>query len=378
MLELKTPQAYPRRVLFSVLGLSPQILTETLYALMKSDEPFVPTEVHVLTTTKGAEYCRLALFQENGGWFYRLCEDYGLSGVHFNVGSIHTLRDACGREIEDIRTPSENNAVANQISQYVREFTADAACALHVSIAGGRKTMGFYAGYALSMFGRAQDRLSHVLVAPAFEGHPKFFYPTPYPSVIRTRDDKGILEVDKALVELAYLPIVRMREALDTDLLAQSRDFSDLVNQLQRRLVEDELVLMVAEQRLQVGEVSIKLSPINFLFYYWLVRRHLAGLSGIHIPPPDVPDVGYRDEFMRLKDEVVGLMRDMERSETALKHGMTKEFIQLRKTEIKKKLQQALGVNSQAYLIHAVRQGRKNEHKITLPIEKIRIVYKGD
>lgn len=53
MLELKTPQAYPRRVLFSVLGLSPQILTETLYALMKSDESFVPTEVHVLTTTKG-------------------------------------------------------------------------------------------------------------------------------------------------------------------------------------------------------------------------------------------------------------------------------------------------------------------------------------
>jgi CRISPR-associated protein (TIGR02584 family) len=33
-----------------------------------------------------------------------------------------------------------------------------------MSIAGGRKTMGFYAGYALSLYGRAQDRMSHVLV----------------------------------------------------------------------------------------------------------------------------------------------------------------------------------------------------------------------
>jgi hypothetical protein len=57
---------------------------------------------------------------------------------------------------------------------------------------------------------------------------------------------------------------------------------------------------------------------------------------------------------------------------------MTKEFIQLRKTEIKKKLQQALGVNSQAYLVHAVRQGRKNEHKTTLSSDKIRIVHKGE
>jgi CRISPR-associated protein (TIGR02584 family) len=28
---------------------------------------------------------------------------------------------------------------------------------------GERKTMGFYVGYALSLFGRAQDRLSHVI-----------------------------------------------------------------------------------------------------------------------------------------------------------------------------------------------------------------------
>jgi CRISPR-associated protein (TIGR02584 family) len=34
---------------------------------------------------------------------------------------------------------------------------------LNVSIAGERKAMGFYVGYALSPFGCAQGRLSHVI-----------------------------------------------------------------------------------------------------------------------------------------------------------------------------------------------------------------------
>jgi CRISPR-associated protein (TIGR02584 family) len=49
---------------------------------------------------------------------------------------------------------------------------------LHVSIAGGRKTMGFYAGYALSLYGRAQDRMSHVLVDEKFEKGINFYYPS--------------------------------------------------------------------------------------------------------------------------------------------------------------------------------------------------------
>jgi hypothetical protein len=41
----------------------------------------------------------------------------------------------------------------------------------------------FLLGYALlSPFGRAQDRLSHVLVSKPFESHPKFYFP---PQIIR-------------------------------------------------------------------------------------------------------------------------------------------------------------------------------------------------
>ena len=56
------PASYPRRILLAVCGLSPQIVTETVYALASAPElPFVPTEVHLITTREGAQRAELSL-----------------------------------------------------------------------------------------------------------------------------------------------------------------------------------------------------------------------------------------------------------------------------------------------------------------------------
>jgi CRISPR-associated protein (TIGR02584 family) len=71
------PHTYPRRVLLMVTGRSPQVVTETLYALCRDqDPPFVPTEVQVITTSEGAQDARLSLLLEDPGWFHRLCRDW--------------------------------------------------------------------------------------------------------------------------------------------------------------------------------------------------------------------------------------------------------------------------------------------------------------
>jgi CRISPR-associated protein (TIGR02584 family) len=88
-------------------------------------------------------------------------------------------RTPAARPLEDIRSPDDNRRAADGITELIREFTADPDCALHVSIAGGRKTMGFFLGYALSLYGRPQDKLSHVLVSEPFESSSGFYYPTP-------------------------------------------------------------------------------------------------------------------------------------------------------------------------------------------------------
>ena len=167
---MKHPEDHPRRILLAVTGLSPQIVTETVYALAVAPapprRPFVPTEVRLITTKEGTERAELSLLHPESGWFHRLRADYALPPIAFESGHIHVLEDAAGRPLDDIRTPADNTRAADTITEVVRELTRDSESALHVSIAGGRKTMGFYLGYALSLYGRAQDRLSHVLVSP--------------------------------------------------------------------------------------------------------------------------------------------------------------------------------------------------------------------
>ena len=78
------PAQYHRRILLAVTGLSPQVVTETLYALAVKREPaFVPTEVVVVTTAEGAERVRLSLLSEDPGWFERLRRDYDLPPIAF-------------------------------------------------------------------------------------------------------------------------------------------------------------------------------------------------------------------------------------------------------------------------------------------------------
>jgi CRISPR-associated protein (TIGR02584 family) len=145
---------------------------------------FIPTEVHLITTRSGAEKARLALLSDEPGWFHRLSHDYALPPIHFTRDTIHVLEDADGKPLEDIRSPEDNRRAADGITGIIREFTADPDCALHVSIAGGRKTMGFFLGYALSLYGRPQDKLSHVLVSEPFEASLGFYYPTPTSRVL--------------------------------------------------------------------------------------------------------------------------------------------------------------------------------------------------
>src|SRR5947209_15251583 len=65
------PDSFPRRILLAVTGLSPQVVTETVYALTRIEPAFVPTEVHLLTTGEGAERAKLTLLSEKPGWFHR-------------------------------------------------------------------------------------------------------------------------------------------------------------------------------------------------------------------------------------------------------------------------------------------------------------------
>jgi CRISPR-associated protein (TIGR02584 family) len=261
------PTRYHRRILLAVTGLSPQVVTETLFALcVERKPPFVPTEIQLLTTAEGAERARLSLLSADPGWFARFLTDYRLPSITFGAAQIHVLRDDAGNPLDDIRTLADNARAADTITDWVRALTADPESALHVSIAGGRKTMGYYLGYALSLFGRPQDRLSHVLVPEPFESSWEFFYPTPYHRVITTRENK-LADTAEAAVTLAEIPFVRLREGLPDRLLAGTASFGQSVAAAQRALDLPVLIIDLAGQRIRAGGELITLPPAVLAFY---------------------------------------------------------------------------------------------------------------
>ncbi len=263
-----------RRILLAVTGLSPQVVTETLYALTR--EGWVPDEVHVLTTAEGKRRAELALLSDDRGWFHRLRRDFRLPPIGFDADHIHCIMGGDGQPLEDIRTPEDNERAADALTEQVRRWTADANTQLHVSIAGGRKTMGYYLGYALSLFGRAHDRLSHVLVDEPFESSWEFFYPTPYSRVIETRDH-SLADTRDAVVTLAEIPFVTLREGLPERLLQGRTSFTDTVAAARRLLDPPELIIDLDSQCLRAGGEIVRLSPADLAFYAMMARRAANG-----------------------------------------------------------------------------------------------------
>src|SRR3954468_15978860 len=113
MPDLDRPETCERRILLAVTGLSPQIVTETLYALAVERKPaWVPSEIRVITTQRGAVIARETLLSSDPGWFRRLRDDFGLPEIKFGTQNIYVIKGSDGTPLDDILTDADNVAVA--------------------------------------------------------------------------------------------------------------------------------------------------------------------------------------------------------------------------------------------------------------------------
>lgn len=344
------PEAFERRVLLCVTGLTPQIVMETLYALCVAREtPFVPTEIVVLTTREGAQRVRLALLDEASGQFHAFCREYELEGrIAFSERGVRIITDEAGQEMDDIRTPQDNARAADLIVREVRAICADEHCAVHASIAGGRKTMGFYLGYAMSLFARPQDRLSHVLVTEPFESLPAFHYPPRTPRVLYARDGRPVTTAD-ARVMLAEIPVVRLRDGLPHSLLAGEAHYSETVEQAQRALAPPSLEIDLVSGMLRCGEVPVRMQPLLFAWYAWFAHLRSRGLGQAgFVRYADAECAGFRGFLCQAVPDS-GLV---ERTLSALqKDGMERGFFEQKKSRVNAALRKALGTAARPYEI---------------------------
>ncbi|MCM8579322.1 CRISPR-associated ring nuclease Csm6 [Accumulibacter sp.] len=348
----ENPHEYPRRILIAVTGLSPQIVTETLYALAVAPtaSPFIPTEIHLISTRSGAEKARLALLSEEPGWFHRLSRDYALPTIHFSADTIHVLEDVNGKPLEDIRSPEDNRRAADGITGIIREFTADPDCALHVSIAGGRKTMGFFLGYALSLYGRPQDKLSHVLVSEPFEGSLGFYYPTPASHVLEMPGGR-LVDSAQAQITLAELPFVSLRHGLPEALLTGRASYNETVEAARHALAPAELQIDLEARRVRAAGKIFALPPAELALLSVFARRALRGEAPLPAPAKELADADWKKRYLVELRWIAGPMKDLDETERALRKGMDGGYFSAHLSKLKKILRRELGPAAEPYLI---------------------------
>jgi len=269
-----------RNILLCVAGMTPQIITETLFALHQNGERM--DETRVITTLEGRNKVLKSLLDEKEGKFFEFCRDFGIDAgkIKFDETTISLLDKPDGTTLNDIRTPEDNTLAGDKICKIIAELCKDKNARIHASAAGGRKTMSIYLTAAMQLFGRADDTLSHVLVNADFETNPQFFYPPPKPQKITLRDGREI-STREAKIHLAEVPFVRLQGTRSALTLREGQSYSDLVRQAQTYLDTEEknfpLRIDLANNQLSVGELKAHVSDYQLLLFVLFAGKKFRG-----------------------------------------------------------------------------------------------------
>ena len=260
-----------KHVLLCVAGTTPAIITESLFGLWKKN--ITKGEVHIITTVEGGRKMHDILLGEpvESGQIARFNEEYNALW-RFKPEYIEVIKDSSGEPLSDIRTTEDNLSTANTLFSAVVKFINNDDSILHASLAGGRKTMGYFLGQCMSWFARPCDDLSHVLVSTEYELKKDFYFPA--------RTD---VEAHKH-IDYAEQPLVKMgsrfKDLLHTDdPLKDGIRYEDAVNLFQRYLRdqsgEADIRLCLAERAIYLDgcRITQTLSPLSMALHLFLCEH---------------------------------------------------------------------------------------------------------
>ncbi len=289
-----------KTVLLTVSGMSPAILTETLWALSREAEPVVPDEVVVITTLKGEEDLRRQLLEAREDWdgqsvWETLRQDLlsrkGVpgagAGLQLSIRVIDCADPEAGvrTKAEDLRTRTDNAEAANFILQTVSPFVEAADVRVVASLAGGRKTMGALLYAAMSLVGRDTDRVTHVLVSEPYEQCRGFFFPDQPIQELKpfaAGEQRPPVRAEEARIDLADVPFVPLRNGF-AELGEPRRSFAGLVEHYSRAIRSlagpPRASFEENRQKLVLNGRPVNLSGREFLLAWFLFDRARQGAA---------------------------------------------------------------------------------------------------
>jgi CRISPR-associated protein (TIGR02584 family) len=270
-----------RVVLVGVVGMSPAVLTETVWALAHEKTPVIVDEVVAITTTRGESSIREQLL-ESGSW-QRLTDALSKEGLDVagklafgSSDSIRIMGDG-SKDFDDIASPQENNIAGDFILKVLRQYTESSDTKLIASIAGGRKTMSALMLSCMSLLGREQDRVCHVLVNAPYEQRlePPFFFPEK--RVTHKQGDKKFPSM-KAVPVLSDISFVRVRGWYEQESKSLPASYTHMVSLFRDSALPalnyPAVKIDCQNAHVTIEDEQIKLSGNEFALLYVLMMRY--------------------------------------------------------------------------------------------------------
>ena len=283
--EGKMIESEKKIILVAGMGMTPAVLTETVWALAHQKPAVVPDEIVVITTATGKRNLQRDVMVS--GIWKQMCEDLRKAKIAvagkliLGSTSFQVIPDAQGNEIDDLRTGEDNLRAADTMLKTLRQYTDSSDTIVLASIAGGRKTMSALLLSCMSLVGRSEDKVYHVLTAPEFEGRmdPPFFYPEKGKAYKNAKGEMCKSRNDA--IELFEVPFVRMGGFYKEKYKKSMPSYQSLINQVQST-IEPEIVIDVRAGKVVVGEQSIRPGATEFAILLVLAYTRNANLGEIY------------------------------------------------------------------------------------------------
>lgn len=262
-------------VLLACVGTSPAVLTETVWALAHEKKSVVPDRVVVITTSRGKAQIKADLLSGANSVWAQMNKTLFKSSDRVKLGEtdIRVIPDASNNEADDLRSAEDNMRAADFMLGVLREFTENPDTVVYASIAGGRKTMSALMLSCMSLLGREDDKVYHVLTTPeAMAFRPKFFFPIRGTFEYSESGKAKKVSGGKVKIELFEVPYVPIRGWFKEKFNKLPPGYPSLVSLLRssgpRAVVYPEIELDFAGNgcaRILPMRRDVKLSEIEFL-----------------------------------------------------------------------------------------------------------------
>jgi CRISPR-associated protein (TIGR02584 family) len=249
------------------MGTSPAVLSECLYYYYSAHygHKRAFSEIKVLTTTSGRDLLVSTIL--NSGILHKLEKalSFETGRIPFSEADIVVFEDLkSGSQLHDVRTSSDNEAVAHLINLWVKHFTDDDSIRLTATVAGGRKTQSALMTSAFQLYGRTQDELIHIMVPDTLMAKRDWYFPSD------PEDPEQELSV-------STLPVLRVGRYLSRN-LKQSPD--ELTLEIQASLVAAQPIqdITIKKNRFIVDDQEVIIPPREASYYRYFLKRRMESI----------------------------------------------------------------------------------------------------